>query len=75
MTAKRRVLLGSLLLGVCLGGCGPQADGLYQYSTMKALLEGVYDGELTCSQLLTHGDFLKVDLTGEKAGELHKVEK
>lgn len=57
MMAKRRVLLGSLLLVVFLIGCGPQADGLYQYSTINSLLEGVYDGELTCSQLLTHGDF------------------
>ena len=30
---------------------------VYQTSTISALLAGVYDGELTISELLTHGDF------------------
>lgn len=30
---------------------------LFQYSTLEALLGGVYDGEVTVGELLTHGDF------------------
>jgi acetolactate decarboxylase len=30
---------------------------IYQTSTMSALLEGVYDGDMTIGELLTHGDF------------------
>lgn len=32
-------------------------DELFQYSTLEALLGGVYDGEVTIAELLTHGDF------------------
>ncbi|BBZ23104.1 alpha-acetolactate decarboxylase [Mycolicibacter hiberniae] len=30
---------------------------MFQYSTLEALLGGVYDGEVTVGELLTHGDF------------------
>jgi acetolactate decarboxylase len=36
----------------------PEAVGeVYQTSTMAALLDGIYDGEMTVAELLTHGDF------------------
>ena len=30
---------------------------IYQTSTMAALLDGIYDGDMTIAELLTHGDF------------------
>lgn len=33
------------------------ADTLYQYSTIDALLQGLYDGGMTMENLTTHGDF------------------
>jgi acetolactate decarboxylase len=33
------------------------ATAVYQTSTMNALLEGIYDGDVTIAELLTHGDF------------------
>jgi acetolactate decarboxylase len=37
---------------------GPEAAReIYQTSTMGALLDGVYDGDMTVGDLLTHGDF------------------
>jgi acetolactate decarboxylase len=39
-------------------GHGEQAAAeIYQTSTMAALLDGIYDGEMTIAELLTHGDF------------------
>jgi acetolactate decarboxylase len=35
---------------------GP-AHTVYQTSTMGALLDGIYDGQVTIAELLTHGDF------------------
>jgi len=43
-----------------LHGCSHEKhdkDVLFQYGTLGALMEGVYDGGLTCSQLKNHGDF------------------
>jgi acetolactate decarboxylase len=37
-------------------GPGP-AHTVYQTSTMGALLDGIYDGDVTIAELLTHGDF------------------
>lgn len=38
--------------------CLPQGrDILFQVSTIDALLEGVYDGDITCRELKSHGDF------------------
>lgn len=40
-------------------GCAhsPDANHLYQVSTINALLEGGYDGNITCGDLLKQGDF------------------
>ena len=38
-------------------GSAEQPVALYQTSTMAALLAGIYDGDLTISELLRHGDF------------------
>ncbi|WP_205873539.1 acetolactate decarboxylase [Mycobacterium camsae] len=35
---------------------GHQSE-VYQYSTISALLDGVYDGDATVSEILQHGDF------------------
>jgi acetolactate decarboxylase len=35
----------------------PDTGEVYQTSTISALLAGVYDGDTTVSELLTHGDF------------------
>lgn len=36
----------------------PQIEGeIYQVSTVSALLEGVYDGDVTYAQVMRHGDF------------------
>lgn len=32
-------------------------DTIYQFSIINALLEGVYDGEVSCGELKEHGDF------------------
>lgn len=47
--------LGFLL---ALNGCQclPPTDQVFQTSTIDALLAGVYDGEMTCEQLLGKGD-------------------
>jgi acetolactate decarboxylase len=34
-----------------------KANSIFQYSTLSALLEGVYDGEMTIAELKKHGDF------------------
>lgn len=34
-----------------------RAHALYQTSTMSALLDGIYDGDVTIAELLDHGDF------------------
>ncbi|MDI3486320.1 MAG: acetolactate decarboxylase [Methanolobus sp.] len=34
-----------------------QMDTIYQFSVINALLEGVYDGEITCGELKEKGDF------------------
>jgi len=58
MKTVRCMLLALCLVAASATGCGPAAPGtLYQYSTIGALLEGAYDGELTCARLLRHGDF------------------
>jgi acetolactate decarboxylase len=47
-------------LGLCLllAGCTvPTTDIVFQTSTIDALLAGVYDGDLSCHDLLEHGDF------------------
>lgn len=42
------------------GGCRSslsRSSGLYQYSTLQALIEGVYDGNRSLAELGQHGDF------------------
>lgn len=34
-----------------------ETDTIYQFSTIDALLEGVYDGEISCGELKGYGDF------------------
>jgi acetolactate decarboxylase len=55
-TALMRTLL---LLGlILLAGCASTPNtGVYQNSTIDALLDGNYDGEVTFGELRQHGDF------------------
>lgn len=56
LRAPLRIVLGALLL--VLSGCSaPRAGVVYQNSTIDALLDGNYDGEVTFAQLRQHGDF------------------
>ena len=58
MRTIRCLLLPALLL-IAVSGCvAPRnnRDILFQTSTISALLEGVYDGHLTCKELKKHGD-------------------
>jgi acetolactate decarboxylase len=62
MTEQLRQLAGSLLAHHLAGQNEARhqpakAHTLYQTSTMGALLDGIYDGEVTIAELLTHGDF------------------
>jgi len=50
----------TIFLVIALFGCShfqPNNDVLFQTSTIDALLEGVYDGEVTYKELEQHGDF------------------
>lgn len=52
---KRYLFIGLI---VFLSGCATYArDVVYQYSTLNALSDGLYDGELTYGQLKHHGNF------------------
>jgi len=57
-TMQRFLLIGWLALALI--GRGRAADydhdTLFQYSTLPALLAGLYDGEWTCGEILRHGD-------------------
>jgi len=47
-------------VGLCLliSGCvTPARDIVFQVSTIDALLAGVYDGNISCSNLMEHGNF------------------
>lgn len=46
-----------LLCCILLGCSVPAHDTLTQISTIDALLAGVYDGQVSCRQLLQYGDF------------------
>lgn len=60
-----RCLLMAMPLALAMCGCSPllpnQAQGnkdiLFHVSTLGALMEGVYDGEITYKELKTYGDF------------------
>ncbi len=53
-----RCLLGALLvLALAFGAlAGERPDTLFQYSTINALLHGLYDGDMTFAELARHGD-------------------
>jgi acetolactate decarboxylase len=55
---KRFGWLGVVLAAVALAGCAApdQREVLFQTSTINALMEGLYDGNLTVADLLKHGD-------------------
>nr|WP_321260472.1 acetolactate decarboxylase [uncultured Pseudodesulfovibrio sp.] len=50
-------LLLLLTLTTFSSGLAVAGDSLYQYSTIDALLAGLYDGELTIKNLMFQGDF------------------
>lgn len=56
---KKRVGCIFILIGLIFCGCVTKTstDTVYQISTIDALLAGVYDGELSLRELVTHGDF------------------
>lgn len=54
------IFCAALLLAISISGCTGalgDRDVLYQVSTINALLDGVYDGEVTFDELKKHGDF------------------
>jgi acetolactate decarboxylase len=52
------ILVGFVgIISTSLFGSQPDRDLLFQTSTINALLEGVYDGEVTCGDLKHYGDF------------------
>ncbi|MCX5682506.1 MAG: acetolactate decarboxylase [Planctomycetota bacterium] len=48
-----------LALAAIVAGCAPQADRevVFQRSVIGALVEGLYDGDMTLGELARHGDF------------------
>jgi acetolactate decarboxylase len=52
----KKILL-VLVLVFCSGCLTSQTDRITQTSTIDALLAGAYDGQMTCGQLLTYGNF------------------
>ena len=64
MKFKREVyLIITIFLFFTIIGCQPSGESekdmdiLFQYSTLGALLEGVYDGDMTYDEINRHGDF------------------
>lgn len=47
-----------LIIGLTLifSGCSAQKDIIFQTSTIDALLAGLYDGDMSCGDLMKHGD-------------------
>jgi len=55
-----RYLLVAIFFVMVISGCSysqENRDVLFQTSTINALLEGVYEGEMTYKELKQHGDF------------------
>lgn len=54
-------IIASLIIALGFSGCAsaPSKEGnhIFQYSAINALLEGVYDSEVTVSELSRHGNF------------------
>lgn len=57
MMKKLLEILFVALLVVAAGCQSPQNKTLSQVSTINALLDGVYDGEISCRQIMKRGDF------------------
>ncbi len=54
----KKILSIIIVLCFVLSGCvTPEKNTAFQTSTIDALLAGVYDGKMTCGELLEHGDF------------------
>ena len=59
-TERRHFLLCVLIAVAALCGCAHNAHHaniVYQVSTIGALAQGIYDGEITCGELKERGDF------------------
>ena len=53
----KRSLYLIIVLCIIISGCViPEKNTAFQTSTIDALLAGVYDGDMSCSDLLKHGD-------------------
>jgi acetolactate decarboxylase len=60
MVKRASVLLIVIFLAISFSGCSnlqENKDVLYQTSTINALLQGAYDGDVTFHELKKHGDF------------------
>lgn len=57
MKTKIALILTACLLLFCAPVLAAQSGALYQVSTIDALLDGAYDGQLSFAQLAQHGDF------------------
>ena len=57
---RRVIIVGlAVVLGIS-GGCASlpkERSAIFQYSSINALLEGIYDSDMTVSELAMHGDF------------------
>lgn len=55
----KKIFLGTLIIVLAFfSGCSTAArNTVMQTSTIDALLAGVYDGDMSCRELLQHGDF------------------
>lgn len=54
---KGRTIAVAILCGWAAGCAGPSRNGVFQASTIDALMAGVYDGDLSLRELRRHGDF------------------
>lgn len=61
------------LLGRAAAGADAAADVVFQTSTLEALLDGAYEGDLTVGELLEHGD-LGIGTVDHLDGELVVVD-
>lgn len=52
----KRLLYIVIGLSFLISGCSTQKDIVFQTSTIDALLTGLYDGDMSCRNLVKHGD-------------------
>lgn len=50
-------LMAALALALCFVASAAAGDTVFQYSTIDALLAGLYDGDMTMGELVQKGDF------------------